>query len=160
MKILVNRIWLAFFLFTMSLLIGILGFTFLEGYNFSEAFYMTVITFSTVGFQEVRPLSSEGRIFTAIYIIINLGIFAYVISVISTYLFEGELRKALQNFLIGKEMKKLKNHIIVCGFGRNGAKAAEIPHNEGKNFVIIEKDGEIINSSPNNNKYQFIQGDA
>lgn len=160
MRLLKDRIWLALALLGFSLVIGITGFTSIEGYTFVEALYMSLITFSTVGFQEVRPLSTEGRLFTSIYIIINLGIFAYVISVLSSYLFEGELRKVFQNFLIGKEVKKLKDHVIICGFGRNGAKAAEVLYSEGQNFVIIENDATVINSNPNNSKYQFIQGDA
>ena len=107
-------------LFIGSMMTGVTGYSIIEGYSLSEAFYMTVITFSTVGFREVKELSDGGKLFTSIYIILNLGIFAYVISSFSTLLFEGELRKVFHNFLIGRELKKMRNHIIICGFGRNG----------------------------------------
>ena len=155
-----QKLWIALTLFFGSLLIGIIGFMLIEGFSLNEAFYMAVITFSTVGFQEIHPLSSDGRFFTGVYIIVNLGIFAYVISVFTTYLFEGELRKAFHNFLIGREVKKMKNHIIICGFGRNGAKTAEVLYAEGKKFVVVENDQETINSQAINRKYQFVQGDA
>jgi len=155
-----QKLWIALTLFFGSLIIGTLGFTLIENYRLDEAFYMAVITFSTVGFQEVHPLSAHGRIFTGVYIVINLGIFAYVISVFTTYLFEGELRKAFHNFLIGREVKKMKNHIIICGFGRNGNKTAEVLYAEGKKFVVVESNQEAINSQAINRNYQFVQGDA
>jgi len=155
-----HKLWIALALFFSSLLIGTFGYYYIENYKLWEAFYMAVITFSTVGFQEIHPLGPEGRVFTGIYIIINLGIFAYVISVFTTYLFEGELRKAFHNFLIGREVSKMKNHIIICGFGRNGAKTAEVLYAEGKKFVVVENNQEAINSQSLNQRYQFVQGDA
>ena len=155
-----NRLFYATGLFFASIVIGILGFVIIEGFSVGEAFYMSVITISTVGFTEVRPLSNPGRVFTAIYIIINLGIFAYIVSVITSYLFEGEFRKAFKNYIIGREVKKLKNHVIVCGLGRNGSRACqELSRNE-KDFVVIETDQEIISSYFEQEKFQFIHGDA
>ncbi len=155
-----RKLWLAIGLFLSSMVIGILMFMSIEDFGVADAFYMAVITFSTVGFQEVHQLSPDGRMFTAFYIILNLGIFAYVISVFSTFLFEGELRKALNNFMIGREVKKMKEHIIICGFGRNGVKAAEVLYNEKQKFVVVEKEAEVINAQAAYSKYQFIQGDS
>ena len=143
-----------------SILIGIAGFMFLEGFNLRDAFYMTVITISTVGFNEVQPLSETGRIFTSFFIILNFGIFAYVISVITTYLFEGELRKVYRNIMIGREVKRMKNHTIICGFGRNGLKAAEELYNSNEDFIIVERDVDIINAHRESTRYQFIAGDS
>ena len=70
--------------------IGIGGFILIEDYTFLEAFYMTIITIATVGFQEVRPLSDSGKIFTAFLIITSFGTFAYAISAITKYVVEGE----------------------------------------------------------------------
>ena len=69
-----RQLILAFFLMTLSLFIGIIGFMMIEGYNLSEAFYMSVITISTVGFAEVHPLSENGKLFTSFYIITNFNI--------------------------------------------------------------------------------------
>jgi len=143
----------------MSLMMGVVGYYLLEGFSFLEALYMSVITISTVGFSEVKPLTTGGKIFTIFYIILNLGIFAFVVSTISTYLFEGELQKIYSNFIIGREVKKMKNHVIVCGFGRNGLKAAEELSRSRKDFIIIEQDAERISFSKYKN-FQFIKGDA
>ena len=103
----------------LSIGIGILGFTFIEDMEFINAVYMTVITISTVGFTEVQELSAEGRIFTSVYIIFNVALFAYLLTIMSTYLFEGKLRDALKSYRSNMELSKLKNHVIVCGFGRS-----------------------------------------
>ena len=120
---------------------------------------MAVITFSTVGFNEVYPLSENGRLFTSIYIIFNLMIFAYVVSVFSTYLFEGELNRLYRKYVFGKEVKKMKDHIIVCGFGRNGNRACEELRSQKVDFVVVDRDEQLIDLIQNQKKYKFILGD-
>jgi voltage-gated potassium channel len=71
---------------------GIAGFMIIEGFNLPDAFYMTMITVSTVGFGELHPLSSGGRLFVSLYIFFNLLVIAYLLSVLTTYIFDGELR--------------------------------------------------------------------
>ena len=110
-------------LFLLSILTGITGFMIIEGYDLLEAFYMAVITISTVGFNEVKTLSDNGRTFTSFYILFNLAIFAYIISVLTSYFFEGKLREALKSMLVDRRINKLENHVIVCGFGRIGKEA-------------------------------------
>ena len=127
-----------------SLVIGLCGFMFIENYNLHEAFYMTAITFSTVGFNEVKPLTENGRLFTSFYILFNLGIFAYVVSVMTTYLFEGKLNSLFKNFLSTKEVKKMKDHIIVCGYGRNGKKACEELYKANCKLILVEYNEEPL----------------
>ncbi len=156
----IERLLIALGLLTFSIILGIIGFMMIEHYNLLDAFYMTVITFSTVGFTEVHPLSTEGRLFTGAYIIMNFGIFAYIVSVITSYFFEGELQKIFKNYMTNREVKKMKDHVIVCGFGRNGMKACEELYSESLDFVVIEKELDEIAKLPVADKYQFIQGDA
>lgn len=156
----IQRLLLAILFLIISLVTGISAYMTLEGYSLVDALYMTVITLATVGFQEVKPLSENGRIFTSFYIIFNLGVAAYVVSVITNYLFEGELQRLYQNILTKREVKKMKKHIILCGFGRNGRKAAEELHLSRRKFVIIENDAELINSYADDSRYQFVLGDA
>lgn len=78
-----------------SVMIGIVGYITIEGYSPIDGLYMTMLIVSSVGFGEVSPLSSAGKIFTSIYMFLNLGILAYIVSVISRYMFEGEFRKIL-----------------------------------------------------------------
>ena len=155
-----KRLIVAIMLLVVSTIAGIIGYMLLEGYSTTEAFYMTVITLATVGFQEVRPLSEIGRIFTSFYIIFNLGIAAYVVSVFTTYLFEGELHRIFQNLITNREVNRMKDHIILCGLGRNGLKAAEELHKSGRKFVILDNDPDVINSFNNDKRYQFLLGDA
>jgi voltage-gated potassium channel len=142
------------------MIVGVVGFMLIEGYQLTEAFYMMVITIATVGFQEVRPLSEMGRIFTSFYIIFNLGVAAYAVGVFTTYLFEGELQRIFQNIITNREVNRMKDHIILCGFGRNGMKAAEELNKSNRKFVIIESDPEVINAYHSDSRYQFILGDA
>lgn len=154
-----RKLIISILLLILSLLVGTFGFVNIENFSWIEAFYMAVITFSTVGFSEVYPLSEEGRLFTSIYIIFNLMIFAYVVSFFSTYLFEGELNRLYRKYVFGKEVRKMKNHTIVCGFGRNGSKACEELRRQNVDFVVIDKDEQLIDLIQNVKKYKFILGD-
>ena len=145
-------------LFCFSMAIGIIGFSLIEELSLVNAIYMTIITIGTVGFTEVKELSSMGRIFTSGYILMNLGLFAYVVSVVSNYFFEGRLKSIFKNYRSGMEISKLSNHVIVCGFGRNGSRAAEELESSRRDFVIIEQNPDIKDAIPESMKW-FI-GDA
>lgn len=152
------KLYLAIGLLLTSLLTGTLGFHLVEDFTFLESMYMTVITLSTVGFQEVRELSDAGRLFTIFLIIGNLGIFTYTVSLITQLLVDGELRQEYERFRIFKKIRKMKNHTIVCGFGRNGQQACRELADHNIPFVVIEK--EDINESLFEFKIQKIIGDA
>lgn len=121
---------------------------------------MSVITISTVGFTEVHLLSDQGMMFTAVYIILNLIIFAYVVSVISKFLFGGELMSIYQKYMFEKHLTTLNNHVIVCGYGSNGSHTCEELHKNKKKFVIIDSNNEIPRKFPDNVDYDFVNGDA
>lgn len=156
----VRRLLYATSLFVFSVIVGTIGFVILEGYPWIDGLYMSVITISTVGFHEVRPLSVDGKIFAILYIILNLGILAYTVSVISTILFEGELRNVFKKYIVTREVKKLKDHVIVCGFGNNGARAAEELYMARQPFVVVEKHEGIIEAFPDKESYNFVLGNA
>ncbi|MFT6882076.1 MAG: voltage-gated potassium channel [Marinoscillum sp.] len=148
----------AFVLFMTSIGIGLLGFSLIEDLSFVNALYMTIITVGTVGFTEVKELSAAGRVFTSFYILLNLGLFAYIVSVVSSYIFEGKLRNIVKNYRSEMEISKLKNHVIVCGYGRNGSRACEELEKSGEAFVLIEKDPEMQNIIPE--RMKWFLGDA
>ena len=156
----IERIFIATFLFFLSIIGGTIGYVIIEGFSIVDAAYMAVITFSTVGFTEVNPLSDMGKVFTTGYIVVNLAIFAYSVSVVSSFLFEGELQKIFKNLKSSREVKKLNQHVIVCGFGKNGAQACEELYAEKRAFVVVERDPEVIKSFSNENNYMFINGNA
>ncbi|MDX1942827.1 MAG: potassium channel protein [Saprospiraceae bacterium] len=127
-----------------DLLIGIAGFMLIEKYSLLEAFYMTVITISTVGYTEVSPLDAAGKLFTSIYIITNIGVFAYILAVFSYYVVQGEIFKNMHINHINKEISQLSNHIIICGYGRYGKEIAQQLRTHTIPFVIIDADEERI----------------
>ena len=145
---------------TGSLCIGIVGYMSIEAYSLLDALYMSVITISTVGYGEVNTLSATGKLFTSFYIILNLTIFAYVVSIISNYLFEGELRHIFKNYFSDREVNKLTNHTIVCGLGRNGYRASEEFLKSGEPFVVVEKNKELLDDLPITEKLLLVLGDA
>lgn len=156
LKKLIGASWLLVF----SLIGGTLGFYLIEHFTLLDAFYMSVITMSTVGFTEVHKLSEIGRLFTAFYILMNLGILAYAVSVLTSFIFEGKLNSIYKNYMSDLKINKLNEHVIVCGYGRNGEEAcAELTRNK-KKFVIIEKNEEALTRIKPDHEFQVILGNA
>ncbi len=152
----ITAIALLFFIIVM----GVTGYMIIEGDDFLSALYMTIITISTVGFGEIHRLSPSGRVFTIILILSSFGTYAYAITVITTHFVEGRLA----GFFAGvvrkhSKAKKMDNHIIICGFGRNGQQAAFelIAHHQP--FVIVESDHDLILRHMDKD-FTFVEGDA
>lgn len=151
----------AILLFILSILIGTLGYVVIEQYNLTEAFYMAVITISTVGFTEVHPLSDAGRLFTSIYIIVNIGIFAYGLYAFTDYIIEGEIFKKMHIRHIESKIDQLKDHVIICGYGRYGKEVSTHFAHHRKPFVVVDQSPETIKEIQiNDDKILYVQGDA
>lgn len=135
---------LALSLIVGEFLLGIVGYIWLESYSFREAFYMTTITISTVGYGEVRPLSPAGQWFSSFLLILNIGIFAYVLSVFSFNVINGEIFKKMHLKLINKKINALQNHVIVCGYGRYGREVSRNFHHHRIPFVVVEHNKTVI----------------
>ncbi|MEM6697623.1 MAG: NAD-binding protein [Bacteroidota bacterium] len=148
-------------LFVAALLIGTFGYMIIEGYRFIEAFYMTVITISTVGFTEVEPLSRMGRLFTSFLILANIGIFAYALYAFTDHVIEGEVFKKLKISYMNHLIEDLEEHIIICGYGRYGQEISEHFTQDGFPFVVIdlseERLGELLKIDK---RHLFVRGDA
>jgi len=132
----------------------------IENYGLLDAFYMTVITLATVGFQEVHPLSSGGRLFTSFLIIISFGTFAYAISSITKYISDGEFKDYFKNKKVNAAIEKLENHVIICGFGRNGKQAAHVLKKHDTRFVVIEEKKAIVAAINHQYADLVLEGDA
>ncbi|MFN5831858.1 MAG: potassium channel family protein [Bacteroidota bacterium] len=154
-----TKLYVALLLILAMISIGILGYILIEKYTFLEAFYMTIITIATVGFQEVHPLSDLGKIFTAFLIITSFGTFAYAISAITKYVVEGEFNYYYKFYKVNNTISKLNNHVVICGYGRNGKQAATALHMNKQNFVIIEK-SEVLAEQIKEQGFLCIQGDC
>jgi len=138
------KLKLSVFLLFVTILFGTSGYVVFEDMPPYEAFYMTLITISTVGFSEVKPLSDIGRGITIIIIIAGISLLTYTLGQVATIFVEGELRRILGRRKLEKQISALEDHYIVCGFGRIGAiivnelKASKIP------VVVIEQNPERI----------------
>ncbi|QIX63279.1 potassium channel protein [Hymenobacter lutimineralis] len=142
-----SRFVLAVTLSMFSLASGVVGFMLIEDYGFLDAVYMTMTTISTVGFGEIHPFSPAGRAFVSVYIFFNLLVIAYLVSVLTTYIFDGELRNLFKMFKTDQEIRSYAGHIIVCGFGRNGSKAYHDLRANGARVVIVEQDESLLKAA-------------
>jgi voltage-gated potassium channel len=152
--------YLAVLLLLAIVIIGTVGYMLIEDYSVVDALYMTIITMSTVGFGEVDPLSTGGRIFTFFLIVISFGIFAYAVTTLTRYIVDGIFRYYYMDVKVGKKIVKLKNHVIVCGYGRNGRQAMEELMQRNMDAVIIDSQENIIDEIRGYPNMLYIQGDA
>lgn len=140
--------------------IGTVGYMWIEHYKPIDALYMTVITMATVGFREVAVLSVTGKMFTIVLILGSFGIFGYVVTMVTRFVVDGVFTHYYKDNKVKKSIDKLRDHIIVCGFGRNGKQAAINLDELGKNFVVIEKNQEILAYLRESTNFLYIEGDA
>lgn len=108
-------------LLLLTIAFGTGGYVIFEGMPVFEAFYMTLITISTVGFSEIRPLSDIGRGVTIIIIILGISLLTYTLGQVARIFVEGELRKILGRRKLEKQIAQLSDHYIICGYGRIGS---------------------------------------
>ena len=155
-----KQIYVAIALILSITLIGVIGFMLIEGYRLLDAFYMTIITIATVGFQEVHPLSDPGRLFTAFLIVTSFGTFAYSITAISKYVVDGEFNLYFKNKRLTKEISKLEGHVIICGYGRNGKQAAHVLKKHNQRFVVIEQKKTVITKMSEKYRELVLEGDS
>ncbi|MFC2151324.1 potassium channel family protein [Bacteroidota bacterium] len=141
-------------------IIGITGYILIEGFTFTEAFFMTIITISTVGFREVHPLSPFGQFFTAFLIVISFGIFAYAVTTLTRYIVDGVLRNYLKDNKVKTKIEKLSNHVIVVGYGRNGKQAIEELKRNKIQIVVVDNSDSTIESIREDSNLLYIEGDA
>lgn len=159
MKLLRTRITIAFGLCSAVLLLGTVGYMAIEGYRFSEGLYMSAITMSTVGFGEVRPLSEIGRTFTVCLILMSFISLAFAGHALGESLLEKVWSGQAGRKKMRKQLENLKNHYIICGFGRVGASAAAHFDHIGVDFVIIEAN-ETRRPVLQDKGLIYIEGDA
>lgn len=124
-------------------MIGVFGYVMISGYSWVDALYMTVITMTTVGFGEVVPLDDESKIFTIFLILASVVIVGYALSIITEYILSKNDVEELKHKKMQKKIDSFKNHIVICGYGRNGKQAARKLMAYNKQFVVIEKNKEM-----------------
>ncbi len=148
-------------LFATSLTVGTVSYMLIEGFDLGESLYMSVITISTVGFGEVRPLSSSGRLFTSFFVIANLAITALFISQLTQRLAEGGIVAQLRKRIMHKEIDTTSGHVIVCGAGRYGREIVEQLTITEETVVLVERDEERIDLiATAHPELLYVQADA
>ena len=139
-----RKLIISLFLLISTIVFGTGGYVIFEGMPVFEAFYMTLITISTVGFSEVRPLSDVGRIITIIIIVLGISLLTYTLGQVARVFVEGELRKILGRRKLEKQIAALKDHYIICGYGRIGSIIANELLAANFPIVVIDQDPERI----------------
>lgn len=140
-------------------LTGTIGYMFIEDYRLLDALYMTVITLATVGFREIHPLSDAGKIFTILLVISSIGTYTYAISVLTSQFLEGKINNIFRHYRTKSNVKRMKNHVIVVGYGRNGKQAVQELVDRKHPYIIIEMDRELILHESEKGTI-FMEGDA
>jgi len=148
--------------FVLTLLIisfGTAGYMVIEGWEILDAFYMTVITMGTVGYNEVHEISKTGRLFTVLLIFFGVGYFVYLAGVVVQFMVEGRMRAILGRRRLDKRIDRLNNHYIVCGYGRIGRVLCKNLQRKPLALVVIEKNRELI-PVMDEDKVLYVCGDA
>lgn len=155
-----NRpLFVALFLISFIFLIGVVGFYLIgEEQDILQAMYMTVITISTVGYYEAIPLTEGGKLFTICYIIVSFVVFAFAIRQIIEYVLTVWTLKKTVNKKNKKMINSLKDHTIVCGYGRNGRQAVVRLKRHQHPYVVIEMDKALVEL--HKHEVIFFEGDA
>ncbi|NNC49198.1 MAG: potassium channel protein [Flaviramulus sp.] len=138
-----TKIFTAIFLLVAILFIGVFGYVLISGYSYIDALYMTVITMTTVGFGEVIPLDDQSKIFTIFLILGSVVIVGYALSIITEYILSRDHIEQLKHKRMQRKIDNLQNHVVVCGYGRNGQQTVRKLAAYNKLFVVIEKKKEL-----------------
>ena len=140
--------------------VGTIGYIIIDGYSLFDAFYMTIITVATVGYGEVAPLSTAGKLFTVFLIITSFGTFAYAVSSITRFVMDGEFNQLYKNKKLNAAIEKLTGHVIICGFGRNGRQAAHVLKKHNRRFVVVENSAVVTETITHKFSDLVINGDS
>tara|TARA_B110000902_G_scaffold242966_1_gene294791 strand:- start:3729 stop:4757 length:1029 start_codon:yes stop_codon:yes gene_type:complete len=159
LKLFKSKINTAISLLILLFFTGVFGFKLMSGYSWIDAVYMTVITVTTVGFGEVQPLDPQAKIFTVFLILTSVVIVGYAFKIITEYIISRNDISELKHKKMQKQIDSLSNHIIICGFGRNGKQAAKKLIMHKRSFVVIESNKELIEKHQNDT-ILFVWGNA
>ncbi len=152
-----KKLFLSLWLIIFINAFGVIGYMVIEGWNFRDSLFMTVITITTVGYGEVHELTAAGEIFTIVLLVVGVSIILYLLGTAAKLLLEGELEDLIGRKRLERMINELRDHYIICGFGRMGKTIAKELSSRGIDILIIEQ-----NSVPNleKGKLLILEGDA
>lgn len=140
-------------------IVGTVAFMVVEGWDFLDSLYMSVITLTTVGFHEVHPLDTRGRILVILYVILGLGIFLFGLVHLGELVLRGQLASLFGGRKMDTALKSISSHVIVCGCGRMGRTVCEQLAAKGQSFVAVDRGSEAEQEAERNG-WHFLAGDA
>ena len=141
--LLTRKIKIALYFLILIIVMGTVGYHFLEGWSLANSFYATIVTLGTVGFGDFCPVTPAGKLFALFIIVFGVGTLAYTFAMIMERFAEGRFKEILGRGKLEKRIKKMENHYIICGCGKIGKLiCAELAH-EKVEFVIVENDPEV-----------------
>jgi voltage-gated potassium channel len=138
---------------------GTIGYMTIEGWSFLDALYMTITTITTVGYDEVHPLSEAGKVFSIILIVGGVGGALYALTTAVGYFVEGRFGSTLGRRQMKNKIARLKDHFIICGYGRVGQEVARAFAGDGVPFVVIDSNPESI-AQAEKDGYPYLQANA
>jgi len=155
----VRNLRVSLLILVLTLGLGTAGYIVLEGWDFLDALYMTVITLATVGYKEVHDLSTNGKLFTIGLILFGVATIAYAFGSLLQLMVEGQILRILGRRKLEKRINQLEGHYIVCGYGRIGALVSQEFLSRPVAFIVVERDP-VICERLAKEKILFVQGDA
>jgi voltage-gated potassium channel len=155
----VRHLRVSIIVLAMLISLGIAGYMGIEGWDFLDSLYMTVITLATVGFKEVHTLSDQGKIFTMLLIVFGVSVLGYIVGSLAQIMFEGQFQRIMGRKKVEKRIEALRDHYIVCGFGRMGALICREFAAKPLPFVVVEKMADVAEKLEADG-YLFLRGDA
>ena len=155
----IKNLILSFLLTLFIIFIGTTGYIIIEGWNILDALYMTVITLTTVGYGEVHDVSKMGRIFTIFLVFFGFGFIIYVAGAVVQFMVEGRIRTILGRKILDRKINRLKNHYIVCGYGRIGRVLCKRLIIEPIDLVVVESNEDLVPVIEEDNVL-YVFGDA
>ena len=154
-----SRILRLVILFLSMIAVGTIGYVLIERWSVSDSLYMTAITLSTVGFGEVRSLTPAGRIFTILLIFAGVGMIIYFLSSMAEYLVSFNMEHEWRKRRSSNMVNKMKDHVIICGYGQVGSSAAAALQESGRQIAVIDSNPDRV-SAAHESEMIAIEGDA
>jgi voltage-gated potassium channel len=154
-----SKLRISIILLFFVLFVGVLGFKIYMDISWVDALYMTVITITTVGYREITEPSQVAKLFTVFFILISVIVVGFAVSAITEYLLSSNTLANIRMKRKLKHLKSMENHIIICGYGRNGRQAVQRLQNYNRAFIIIEKDQQVIDDAVLDEE-NFYRGNA
>jgi voltage-gated potassium channel len=149
----------AIFALIVLVLAGTIGYAVIEGWPYLDALYMTVTTITTVGYMEVHALSRAGRIFTLLVIVSGVTVLFYTVGKIAQVMFEGQFQRYFGRMKVEKQIESLRDHYIICGYGRIGSLICREFAAKPVPFVVVENKPEVIEKLEEEH-YPYLRGNA